>query len=78
VRRLVQFALIRGLIRRVHKYVVRDASFDGSETDLVIEVPSDMLDGQHSTDEICCHTGMNARALDELIDRDPFAFAFWK
>ncbi len=78
-RRLVQFALARGLVRRVHKYLIRDAALEiGAESDLAVEVPADMLTGEHCTDEICCHTGMSARALDELVDGDPLAYAFWK
>ena len=48
------------------------------ETDFVDDhvltdfVPPGMLEGKHSTDDICCETGLSTRQLVDLLDADPY------
>lgn len=50
-RRLIQFGLMKGLIRRLQKYPVKVARDERSH-------PARLYTGCHSYDEICCKTGM--------------------
>mgnify|MGYP001295613342 CR=1 FL=1 len=74
VRRFIQFGVVKGLLRRVHRYVFRQ---EASVSELTQFVPPHMLRGQHSTDEICCLSNLTSRALDELIESDPFALVYY-
>lgn len=49
-RRLIQFGLMKGLIRRLQKYPVKVAQDERS-------LPARLYTGCHSYDEICCKTG---------------------
>lgn len=49
-RRLIQFGLMKGLIRRLQKYPVKVARDERSH-------PARLYTGCHSYDEICCKTG---------------------
>lgn len=63
-RKLIQFGLMKGLIRRLQKYpvkIVRDGRCH----------PARLYTGSHSYDEICCKTGMSYKELDERLDNDP-------
>ncbi|XP_069500141.1 GATOR1 complex protein NPRL2 isoform X1 [Ambystoma mexicanum] len=63
-RKLIQFGLMKALIRRLQKYpvkIVRDGRCH----------PARLYTGSHSYDEICCKTGMSYRELDERLDNDP-------
>jgi len=37
-----------------------------------------LLDGQHSTDEVCCEMGMSPKQLDDILDTDPYTITFRK
>uniref|UniRef100_A0A8C5PZW4 NPR2 like, GATOR1 complex subunit n=1 Tax=Leptobrachium leishanense TaxID=445787 RepID=A0A8C5PZW4_9ANUR len=63
-RKLIQFGLMRKLIRRLQKYPVKVFRDDRSP-------PARLYTGSHSYDEICCKTGMSYRELDERLDSDP-------
>lgn len=70
-RKLIQFGLMKGLIRRLQKYpvkVVRDES----------RRPPRLYTGCHSYDEICCKTGMSYKELDERLENDPNIVVCWK
>ncbi|XP_078517276.1 GATOR1 complex protein NPRL2 [Lissotriton helveticus] len=63
-RKLIQFGLMKGLIRRLQKFpvkIVRDGRCH----------PARLYTGSHSYDEICCKTGMSYKELDERLDNDP-------
>ncbi|KAE8611944.1 hypothetical protein XENTR_v10012646 [Xenopus tropicalis] len=62
-RKLIQFGLIKKLIRRLQKYPVKVSRDERS--------PARLYTGSHSYDEICCKTGMSYRELDERLDSDP-------
>lgn len=69
-RKLVQFGILEGLIRRVHKYPVL---LTESNTDL-----QKSLSGVASLDEICCSTGIGAQQLEDKLDRDHNVVLLWK
>lgn len=68
-RKLVQFGILEGLIRRVHKYPV----FLSENSDL-----RKSLSGTASLDEICCSTGVGAQQLEDQLDRDHNVVLLWK
>ncbi|XP_060127515.1 GATOR1 complex protein NPRL2 isoform X1 [Zootoca vivipara] len=70
-RKLVQFGLMKGLIRRLQKYPVKVARDERSH-------PARLYTGCHSYDEICCKTGMSYRELDERLENDPNIIVCWK
>uniref|UniRef100_A0A8C5CEN2 NPR2 like, GATOR1 complex subunit n=1 Tax=Gadus morhua TaxID=8049 RepID=A0A8C5CEN2_GADMO len=70
-RRLIQFGLMRGLIRRLQKYPVKVCRDEKSQ-------PPRLYTGCHSYDEICCKTGMSYKELDERLENDPNIIVCWK
>ncbi|XP_048041913.1 GATOR complex protein NPRL2 [Megalobrama amblycephala] len=70
-RKLIQFGLMKGLIRRLQKYPVKVIKDDRSR-------PPRLYTGCHSYDEICCKTGMSYRELDERLENDPNIVVCWK
>ncbi|XP_071983512.1 GATOR1 complex protein NPRL2 [Engystomops pustulosus] len=62
-RKLIQFGLMKKLIRRLQKYPVKVSRDERSP-------PARLYTGSHSYDEICCKTGMSYRELDERLDSD--------
>ncbi|XP_046679969.1 GATOR complex protein NPRL2 isoform X1 [Homalodisca vitripennis] len=70
-RKLVQFGVLEGLIRRVERFPV-----------LVTESCQGPLHphftGLHSVDELCCVLGLKAQNLLDQVDRDPAAVFIWK
>lgn len=70
-RRLIQFGLMKGLIRRLQKYPVKVARDERSH-------PARLYTGCHSYDEICCKTGMSYKELDERLENDPNIIMCWK
>ncbi|XP_060241308.1 GATOR1 complex protein NPRL2 isoform X3 [Meriones unguiculatus] len=70
-RKLIQFGLMKNLIRRLQKYPVRVSREERSH-------PARLYTGCHSYDEICCKTGMSYRELDERLENDPNIITCWK
>uniref|UniRef100_A0A3B3R757 NPR2 like, GATOR1 complex subunit n=1 Tax=Paramormyrops kingsleyae TaxID=1676925 RepID=A0A3B3R757_9TELE len=70
-RSLIQFGLMKGLIRRLQKYPVKVVRDERSR-------PPRLYTGSHSYDEICCKTGMSYRELDERLENDPNIIVCWK
>ncbi|KAL4655377.1 nitrogen permease regulator 2-like protein isoform X1 [Arapaima gigas] len=70
-RKLVQFGLMKGLIRRLQKYPVKVVRDERSH-------PPRLYTGCHSYDEICCKTGMSYKELDERLENDPNIIVCWK
>jgi hypothetical protein len=68
-RKLVQFGVLEGLIRRVHKYP------------LLLNESSDLqksLSGVANLDEICCATGVTTQQLEDQLERDHNVVLLWK
>lgn len=53
-RKLVQFGVMKGLLRRMHKYPV---ALPGEHISPRVQHFVRLLDGKHSFDQICCETG---------------------
>ncbi|XP_037088178.1 GATOR complex protein NPRL2-like isoform X2 [Pollicipes pollicipes] len=72
-RQLVQFGLLRGLIRRIHKYPVYqpELAAGAPAPSRFPESVYRLFDGRHSYDEICVRTGLSSKELDDRIERDP-------
>uniref|UniRef100_A0A672SI28 NPR2 like, GATOR1 complex subunit n=1 Tax=Sinocyclocheilus grahami TaxID=75366 RepID=A0A672SI28_SINGR len=70
-RKLIQFGLMKGLIRRLQKYPVKVVRDERSR-------PPRLYTGCHSYDEICCKTGMSYKELDERLENDPNIVVCWK
>ncbi|KAK3574104.1 hypothetical protein QTP86_003409 [Hemibagrus guttatus] len=70
-RKLIQFGLMKGLIRRLQKYPVKVVRDERSR-------PPKLYTGCHSYDEICCKTGMSYKELDERLENDPNIIICWK
>ncbi|XP_063797438.1 GATOR1 complex protein NPRL2 isoform X1 [Pseudophryne corroboree] len=70
-RKLIQFGLIKNLIRRLQKYPVKVSRDERSP-------PARLYTGSHSYDEICCKTGMSYRELDERLDSDSNIIVYMK
>ncbi|XP_022907949.1 GATOR complex protein NPRL2 isoform X2 [Onthophagus taurus] len=68
-RKLVQFGVLEGIIRRVHKYPV----FLGDCPEL-----NKSLSGLASLDEICCATGIGAQQLEDQLEKDNNVVMLWK
>ncbi|GAB1866452.1 Tumor suppressor candidate 4 [Camponotus japonicus] len=69
-RRLVQFGLIEGLIRRVYNYPVLlpdAASSEEAKNNPIYKY----FTGTYSLDEICCSTGQSNAQIEDIIERDP-------
>ena len=61
--RLVQYCVMRGVLRRVHRYPVM--SGDAGPTSMAA-----WFTGEHNTDQICVGAGISAAALDKKIEED--------
>uniref|UniRef100_A0AAX7V3D7 NPR2 like, GATOR1 complex subunit n=1 Tax=Astatotilapia calliptera TaxID=8154 RepID=A0AAX7V3D7_ASTCA len=70
-RRLIQFGLMKCLIRRLQKYPVKVIRDERSR-------PPRLYTGCHSYDEICCKTGITYQELDERLENDPNIVVCWK
>uniref|UniRef100_A0A4W5RJH1 NPR2 like, GATOR1 complex subunit n=1 Tax=Hucho hucho TaxID=62062 RepID=A0A4W5RJH1_9TELE len=70
-RRLIQYGLMKALIRRLQKYPVKVTRDERSR-------PPRLYTGCHSYDEICCKTGMSYKELDERLENDPNIIVCWK
>ncbi|XP_076357504.1 nitrogen permease regulator-like 2 [Tachypleus tridentatus] len=75
-RKLIQFGMMRGLIRRLHKYPI----YLPSEVQTPIKQPGlvKYFTGSHNYDEICCKTGLSYRELDEKVEKDASVIVCWK
>jgi hypothetical protein len=67
IRTVVQFGLLNGLIRRVHKYPVSIAATSSSVTSVIYNVHQ-MVDGKHSYDEIAVAHDLPYSELDKHFD----------
>ncbi|XP_057321013.1 GATOR complex protein NPRL2 isoform X1 [Microplitis mediator] len=83
-RRLVQFGLIQGFIRRVYKYPIYVKgsfgdnnfydNFENNKNDPVYKY----FTGAYSFDEICCNTGQSVAQIEDIVERDPNVVVLFK
>ena len=71
--RLVQFCVLRGLLRRVHKYPVWTEEEGGADSRL-----TSWMTGDHDTDEICVATGVPSAVLDKKLEEWSGVVVIWK
>ena len=76
-RRLVQFGLIEGLIRRVYKYPIYLPGSPCNE-EMKTNPTYKYFTGTYSLDEICCSTGQSAAHIEDIVERDPNVIMLWK
>jgi hypothetical protein len=79
--KLVQFLVLKGILRRVHKFPVYVKDSDNHAGSLgtnnvggIRGAASEFypyFTGQKTLDEICCRTGLAAKKLEDVIDNDP-------
>ncbi|GAB1609886.1 GATOR complex protein NPRL2-like [Argonauta hians] len=74
-RKLIQFGLIKGLIRRIHRYPVKIHSRNIQSR---LQSLYHYFNGLHSYDEICGRMGMSYNELDELIESDSSVVVYFK
>lgn len=91
-RRLIQFGMVTGIIRRLHKYPVqltppsKSTSLPRSHHRLRgkfsesnrFKLSDKYLDGNHNYDEICCKTGLTYQELDDIVEGEPHIVVIWK
>lgn len=92
-RRLIQFGMVTGIIRRLHKYPVqlttpKTAALPKSHHRMRgrhrdsdanrLKLTAKWLDGNHSYDEICCKTGLTYQEVDDIVELDPHIVVIWK
>ena len=66
--------MLRGILRRVHKYPVLSVDSSPSHRHGVYQ----WFTGGHHTDEISVKTGLSSAQLDDKIDKDPHVLVLWK
>ncbi|XP_015764200.1 PREDICTED: nitrogen permease regulator 2-like protein [Acropora digitifera] len=91
-RRLIQFGMVTGIIRRLHKYPVQLTApskstslsrghlrFRGKQADTNrLKLSDKWLDGNHNYDEICCETGLTYQELEDIVEGEPHIVVIWK
>lgn len=78
-KKLVQFGLMKGIIRRLNKYPVRlPTGTDSSVADSKLQGLYNLCTGVHSYDEICTRLGVTYQSLDEKMENDPHIVLLWK
>lgn len=74
-KRLIRFGLMKGLIRRIHKYPVSIDVSDNSEhnnSSAISRINLDLFDGDHNFDQICCKAAkqnLSVKELNEDVER---------
>ncbi|XP_077298080.1 GATOR1 complex protein NPRL2-like [Arctopsyche grandis] len=76
-RKLVQFGVLEGLIRRIQKYPVT-VSCDGSDSESGSSISNRIHTGLVSLDELCCQNGATMASLEEQLERDRTISMLWK
>ena len=74
-RKLVQYGLLKGLIRHLKKYPIKLPNEPGNHRHKHFYR---WFNGCHSFDEICCKTGLSYQELDEKVENDPSIVVCWK
>lgn len=74
-KKLIQFGLMKGLIRRWHKYPIKLTSESDSHRQRNLH---NWFNGLHSYDEICCKTGHSYQEIENKVENDPSIVMCWK
>ncbi|XP_067947892.1 GATOR1 complex protein NPRL2-like [Watersipora subatra] len=78
VKKLIQFGVVNGLLRRIHKYPVRTSDTYYAPETAVGTPYLRYCDGLNSYDEICCALGITYEELDKNIEENPTIHICWK
>lgn len=73
-RKLIQFGLMKGIIRQLQKYPIQISPESSIKHRLLLKY----FTGKHSFQEICCKTGISYQELDEHVEKDPSVVVCWK
>lgn len=74
-KRLIRFGLMKGLIRRIHRYpvLIEDGeSCDNNNTSSISRLNLQLFDGDHNYDQICCKVAkqnLSVKELNEDVER---------
>lgn len=74
-RKLVQFGVMKGLLRRMHQYPI---ILPGQPTTSRVQSISKYFDGRNNFDQICCQTGLSHHELEEKIEADASVVIVWR
>ncbi|XP_033608082.1 GATOR complex protein NPRL2 [Cryptotermes secundus] len=74
-RKLVQFGLLNGLIRRIYKYPVH---LSEDSKGIAKDSLHHSFTGLQSVDEICCAHGLSNQQFEDQVERDPDVVLIWK
>ncbi|MCL4140465.1 UNVERIFIED_CONTAM: hypothetical protein GTU68_013737 [Idotea baltica] len=69
-RKLIQYGLLHGFIRRLHQYPVL-TTLKSCEESTASGSFYRICNGLHSIDEICCKFNMTYQEVNERLERDP-------
>ncbi|KAL3853694.1 hypothetical protein ACJMK2_017216 [Sinanodonta woodiana] len=75
-KKLIQFGLMKKLIRRLHKYPIKVPGDNDSSSK--IQHLTRWLNGMYSYDEICCKTGLSYQDLEDRLDNIQDVIVCWK
>lgn len=70
-RRLVEFGLLKGILKRLHKYpVASNGTITGSNVSPELQeyIQHQVLDGQHSYDDICIKLNLKLEKVENDLD----------
>ncbi|KAG8197173.1 hypothetical protein JTE90_011331 [Oedothorax gibbosus] len=73
-RKLIQFGLMKGIIRQLQKYPIQISC----DTNLKYKSLVKYFNGKYSFEEICCKTGLSYQELDEKVEKDQNVVVCWK
>ncbi|XP_033115443.1 GATOR complex protein NPRL2-like [Anneissia japonica] len=73
-RHLIQFGVMKGLLRRLQKYPVKIVNDPAQQTHDIHKY----MTGQFNFDEICCKTKKSSRELDEIVNQEDQIVVCWK
>ncbi|GFQ64969.1 GATOR complex protein NPRL2 [Trichonephila clavata] len=73
-RKLIQFGLMKGIIRQLQKYPIHVALDPNSKPRSVFKY----FTGKYSFEEICCKTGLSYQELDERMEKEQQVVVCWK
>lgn len=76
-RKLIQFAVMKDLIRHLQKYPIITGEISSEESKDLLPY-FHCFDGDHCYDEICCEKSISHQELDDIIDKCTNVVICWK
>ena len=69
-RRLVEFGLLKGILKRLHKYPVASSKINDADVSPELQdyIQHQVLDGQHSYDDICIKLNWKLEKVENDLD----------